>query len=79
MGVRTAVTVAHLRYVEGMSEMDRDQAVERVLNVLAPTRDDLPGRWPIFEFGKEETPTEAEVLEIAEAVVDAVLMGDSAS
>lgn len=52
-------------------ERERDQAVERVLNILAPEHDSV--RYPIFEWGHETTPTDAEMRALTEKIVDACL------
>jgi hypothetical protein len=46
--------------------------VEVILDILAPRRADSPGRWPIFEWGGEESPTEDEVTELAHRIVTAL-------
>ena len=56
-------------------ERERSQAIERVLDILAPVHQhcgrDGPGRCPIFEWPHETTPTEAEIRALAEQIVDA--------
>jgi hypothetical protein len=61
---------------------EREAAIERVLDILAPNftrrgiyRTPNPGgvRIPIFEWGHETTPTEEELRKLAQDLVDAVL------
>lgn len=70
---------------------ERDAAIERVLDVIAPKVGvhDLSTGWtmamklayikgsddriPIFEWGHETTPTDEEMRELAEKLVDAVI------
>ena len=49
----------------------QDPRVNAVLDVLAP-RHEISGRSPIFEWAHEETPTAAEMIELAEMVVAAL-------
>jgi hypothetical protein len=50
-----------------------DPAVLAVLDILAPRDPRRPGeRIPVFEFGHETTPTRIEMVELAQAIVDAV-------
>lgn len=57
-----------------MSERD---AVEAVLDILAPR--ESWGRCPIFEWGHETTPTEAQMLELAIDIVAAVRAAEGGS
>ena len=55
--------------------MSDGEAVERVLDVLAPWHDfggESKERCPIFEWGHETTPTDADMRELAERLVAAV-------
>lgn len=54
-----------------MSEQ-RDPAVRAVIDILAPVRYQYGERVPIFEWAKEETPTDAEIEELAVQIVAAL-------
>lgn len=47
-----------------------DGRITAILDVLAPARDDLGGeRCPIFEWGHETTPTDAEMVDLARNIL----------